>query len=74
MYTCLYTFIYAFYKIWSLLSRQVASAACLEANNDICDLQVSLFFKMSKDSSSEEHFTLSNSVEVGIQLQCFDLE
>lgn len=61
-------------QTWSLLSGQVASAACLEANNDICDLQVPLFFQMSKDSSSEKHFTLSNSVKVGIQLQCFDLK
>lgn len=69
------TYVYnVLYKIWSLLSGQVASAACLEANNDICDFQISLFFKMSKDSSSEKHFTLSNSVKVRIQLQCFDLQ
>lgn len=58
----------------SLLSGQVASTACLEPNNDICDLQISFFLQVSKDSSSEKYFTLSNPVKVWIQLQCLDLK
>lgn len=56
-----------------ILSSQVASTACLEADNDICDFQVSFFFKVGKDTCSEKHFALPNSVEVWIQFQSLDL-
>lgn len=56
-----------------LLACEIASGGALKADNGISDLQVSLFFKVSQDSSSEEDFTLTHSEQVMIQLQSTDL-
>ena len=57
----------------SLLAGNVAPAPGLEADDDVCDLHVSLLLQVSKDSGPEENFALADPVQVGIQLQAFDL-
>lgn len=60
--------------IWLfLLASQMSSAPGLEADDDVSDLHVSLLLQMSQNSSSEENFTLTNAVQVRVQLQSFDL-
>lgn len=56
-----------------LLAGHIASAPGLEADYDVCDLHVPFLLQVSQDSCSEENFALANAVEVGIQLQAFDL-
>lgn len=56
-----------------LLAGHVASAPGLEADDYVGDLHVPLLLQVSQDSSSEEHFALANSVEIGVQLQALDL-
>lgn len=51
----------------------MSSAPGLEADDDVSDLHVSLLLQMSQNSSSEENFTLTNAVQVRVQLQSFDL-
>lgn len=50
-----------------LLASHVASTPGLETDDNVCDLHVPLLLQMGKNSSSEENFTLANSVQVGIQ-------
>lgn len=54
-------------------ASQISSAPGLEADDDICDLHVSLLLQVSQDSSSEEDLTLANAVQVLVQFQGFDL-
>lgn len=56
-----------------LLSGQVSSGLCLESNNDHSDLQVSLLLQLGQHSCAEEDLTLSNPVQVGVQIQMLDL-
>lgn len=58
---------------WFLLAGHVTSAPGLETDDDVCDLHVSLLLQVSEHSSSEEHFALTDAVQVGVQLQSFDL-
>lgn len=57
----------------TVLSCQVASGLSLESDDDVCDLQVSLFFQMSQDAGSEEDLALPDPVQVGVKFQGFDL-
>lgn len=52
---------------------QISTARRLEVDDDVSDLQVSLFLQMSQNSSSEENLTLTNTEKVGVQLQGVDL-
>lgn len=51
----------------------MSTAHRLEVDDDVCDLQVSLLLQMSQNSRSEEDLTLTNTEEVGVQLQGLDL-
>lgn len=46
---------------------------CLESNNDHSDLQVSLLLQLGQHSCAEEDLTLTNPVQVGVQVQMLDL-
>lgn len=56
-----------------LLACEVASGDALEAYDGVSDLQVSFFFQVSQDSSSEEDFTLTHPEQVVVQFQSSDL-
>ena len=56
-----------------LPAGHITTAPGLEADDDVSDLHVSLLFQMGQHSSPEEHFTLTNTEQVGVQLQGFDL-
>lgn len=56
-----------------LLSSEVASRGALKAYDGVGDLQVSFFFQMSQDSSSEKDFALTHAEQVEIQFQSSDL-
>lgn len=56
-----------------LLSSQEASRLSLESDDDHGDLQISLLLQLGKHSSSEEDLTLSNPVQVGVQVKMLDL-
>lgn len=49
-----------------ILAGHVSSAQGLEVNNHISDLHVPLLLQMCQDSSSEEHFTLADAVQIGV--------
>ena len=44
----------------------------MELDNQISDPEVSLFFKMSQNSSTEEDLGLTNTVKAGVQLESLD--
>lgn len=56
-----------------ILSGQEASRLGLESNDDHSDLQVSLLLQLGQHSSAEENLTLSNPVQIGVQVQVLDL-
>lgn len=56
-----------------ILAGHISSAPGLEADDHICDLNVSLLLQVGQDSSSEENFTLTDAVQVWVQLQSFYL-
>lgn len=56
-----------------ILACEVASGDALEAYDGVSDLQISFFFQVSQNSSSEEDFTLTHPKQVVIQFQSFDL-
>ena len=53
---------------------QVAPAAGLEADDDICDLQVLLLLQVGQHASPEEDLALAHAVQVALKLQGFDPE
>lgn len=56
-----------------LLAGQEASGLCLEGDDDHGQFEVSLLLQLGQNSGSKEHFTLTNAIEVGIQIQVFYL-
>lgn len=58
----------------SLLACHISSAPGLETDYDVRDLHVSLLLQVSQDTGSEEHFTLTDAVQIGVQLQCLYLK
>lgn len=56
-----------------ILSGQEASSLSLEGNDDHSNLQISLLLQLSQHSCAEKDLTLSNPVQVGIQVQMLDL-
>lgn len=52
---------------------QISSAPGLEADDDVGDLHVPLLLQLGQDAGSEEHFALTDAVQVRVQLQGFDL-
>lgn len=56
------------------LSGQVAPAAGLEPDDDVCDLQVPLFLQVRQDAGAEEDLALADAVQIAIELQGFDLD
>lgn len=56
-----------------ILSGQEASGLGLEGDDDHSDLQISLLLQLGQHSSTEEDLTLSNPVQVGVQVQMLDL-
>lgn len=56
-----------------LLACNIAPAPSLKTNDNVCDLHVSLFLQVGEDSCSEKNFTLTHPIEIGVQLQTFDL-
>ena len=57
-----------------LLPGQVASAAGLEPDDDVGDLQVPLLLQVGQHAGPEEDLTLADAVQVAVQLQGFDLD
>ena len=57
----------------SLPASQRAPGKGLEPHNDVSQLQVPLLLQMGQHSSPEEDLALTNSVQVVIQFQGFDL-
>jgi len=45
----------------------------LKLDNDVGQFQISLLFQMCKNASAEEYLALTDSVKVGIELQCLNL-
>lgn len=60
-------------SLFCILAGHISSAQGLETDDHISDLHVSLLLQMGQDTSSEEHFALTNAVQVWVQLQSFDL-
>lgn len=58
----------------ALLAGQEASGLCLEGDDDDGQFEIPLLLQLGQNSSPEEHFTLTDAIEVGIQLQVFYLE
>lgn len=56
-----------------VLASHVATAPGLEVDDDVGDLHVPLLLQVGQDSSAEEHLALADPVQVGVQLQAFDL-
>lgn len=56
-----------------ILSGQEASSLGLESNDDHSDLQVSFLFQLCQNSCAEKDLTLSNPVQVWVQVQMLDL-
>lgn len=56
-----------------ILSGQEASSLGLEGDDDHSDLQISLLLQLGQHSCAEKDLTLSNPVQVGVQVQMFDL-
>lgn len=56
-----------------ILSGQESPGLCLESNNDHSDLQVPLLLQLGQHSCAEEDLTLTNPVQVGVQVQMLDL-
>lgn len=57
-----------------LLAGQEASGLRLEGDDDDGELEVPLLLQLGQHSGPEEHLTLADAIEVGIQIQMFDLE
>ena len=53
---------------------QAAPAAGLEANDDVCDVQVPLLLQVGQHASLEEDLALAHAVQVALELQSFDPE
>ena len=56
-----------------ILSGEEASSLRLESDDDHGDLQISLLLQLGQHSCAEEDFTLSDPVQVGVQVQVLDL-
>lgn len=52
---------------------QISTARRLEVDDDVGDLQVSLFLQVSQNASSEKDLALTDTEKVGVQLQGVDL-
>ena len=60
--------------IVAIPSGKASSGIRLELDDDVCELHVALFFQMSQHTGSEEDLTLTNTVQVRVQLQSLDLQ
>lgn len=61
-------------RLISILASQKTSCLCLEGDDDDGQFQVSLFLQLGQNPCPEEHLTLTNTVQVRIQVQVFYLE
>lgn len=59
---------------FSLLAGQEASCLCLEGDDDDGQFDVSLLLQLGQNPRPEEHLTLTNTIQVGIQIQVLYLE
>lgn len=57
-----------------LLAGQEGSSLSLEGDDDDGEFDVSLLLQLSQNSGPEEHLTLTNTEQVGIQIQVLHLE
>ena len=57
-----------------LPSGETAPGEGLELYHDISEFQVSLLLQMSQHTGAEKYLTLSDTVQVSVQLQCLDLK
>lgn len=57
-----------------LLAAQEASCLCLEGDDDDGQFEVSLLFQLSQNSRPEEHFALTDTIQVRVQIQVLYLE
>lgn len=56
------------------LAGQEACGLSLEGDDDDSQFEIPLLLQLGQNSSPKEHFTLTDAIEVGIQLQVFYLE
>lgn len=57
-----------------LLAAQEASCLRLEGDDDDSQFEVSLLFQLSQNSRPEEHFALTDAIQVRVQIQVLYLE
>lgn len=57
-----------------ILSSKVSPAPRLEVDDDLRELDVSLFLELGQDASSEEHLGVTNTVGGGVKVQGFQLQ
>lgn len=57
-----------------LLSSKVSPAPGLEVDDDLSELDVSLFLKLGQHSGSEEHLGVTNTVGGGVKVKRFQLK
>jgi len=65
--------IYKLVETRDLPSSNTAASVRLELDDDIGQFEVSFFFQVGQHSGTEEHFALTDAVQVGIKLQRFNL-
>ena len=61
-------------QVFLLLAGQEASCLCLEGNDDDGQFEVSLFLQLGQNSCSEKHLTLTDTVQVSVQVQVLHLQ
>ena len=55
-------------------SSNAATSVSLELYNDVSEFEITFFFQVRQHSGTEEHFALTNTVQVWIKFQSFNLE
>lgn len=58
----------------SLLAGQEASCLSLEGDDDDGQFEVSLLLQLSQNARPEEHLTLTDTIQVGVQVQVLYLQ
>lgn len=57
-----------------LLAGQEASCLCLESDDDDGHFEVALLLQLGQHSGPEEHLTLPDAEQVGVQVQVLHLQ
>ena len=54
-------------------ASDTATCVSLELDNDVSQFKIAFFFQMSQNTGAEEHFALTDSLEIWIQFKSFNL-